>query len=82
VFEQNTLATRSRFLAAVNPYLDSVQQRQGLYAFQVVMDDSNNTAATIDQNQLIGGIYIQPTKTAEFVYLTFNITPTGATFPV
>jgi phage tail sheath protein FI len=81
VFEQNTLATRSSFLAAVNPYLDSVQQRQGLYAFQVVMDDSNNTAATIDQNQLIGGIYIQPTKTAEFIYLTFNITPTGATFP-
>jgi phage tail sheath protein FI len=81
VFEQNTLATRSSFLAAVNPYLDSVQQRQGLYAFQVVMDDSNNTAATIDQNMLIGGIYIQPTKTAEFVYLTFNITPTGATFP-
>ena len=81
VFEQNTLATRSSFLAAVNPYLDSVQQRQGLYAFQVVMDDSNNTAATIDQNMLIGGIYVQPTKTAEFVYLTFNITPTGATFP-
>ena len=81
VFEQNTLATRSSFLAAVNPYLDSVQQRQGLYAFQVVMDDSNNTAATIDQNMLIGGIYVQPTKTAEFVYLTFNITPTGVTFP-
>ena len=81
VFEQNTLATRSSFLAAVNPYLDGVQQRQGLYAFQVVMDDSNNTAATIDQNQLIGGIYVQPTKTAEFIYLTFNITPTGATFP-
>ena len=82
VFEQNTLATRSSFLAAVNPYLDGVQQRQGLYAFQVVMDDTNNTAATIDQNMLVGGIYIQPTKTAEFIYLTFNITPTGATFPV
>jgi hypothetical protein len=82
VFEQNTLATRSSFLAAVNPYLDGVQQRQGLYAFQVVMDDTNNTAATIDQNMLVGGIYVQPTKTAEFVYLTFNITPTGATFPV
>ena len=81
LFEQNTLATRASFLARVNPYLADVQARQGLYAFQVVMDESNNTAVTIDQNQLNGAIYLQPTKTAEFIYLTFNITPTGATFP-
>lgn len=81
VFDQNTIATRNSFLAQVNPYLTSVQQRQGLYAFKVVMDDSNNTADVIDRNQLIGQIYIQPTKTAEFIYLDFNITPTGATFP-
>jgi len=82
VFEQNTIATRNSFLAQVNPYLTSVQQRQGLYAFKVVMDDSNNTADVIDRNQLIGAIYIQPTKTAEFIYLNFNILPTGVTFPV
>jgi phage tail sheath protein FI len=80
VFEQNTPATRNSFLAQVNPYLTSVQQRQGLYAFKVVMDDSNNSPDVIDRNQLIGQIYLQPTKTAEFIYLTFNITPTGATF--
>jgi phage tail sheath protein FI len=81
VFEQNTIATRNAFLGQVNPYLESVQQRQGLYAFRVIMDDSNNTADVIDRNQLIGQIYIQPTKTAEFIYLDFNILPTGATFP-
>lgn len=82
VFEQNTIATRNQFLSQVNPYLESVQQRQGLYAFKVVMDDTNNTPDVIDRNQLIGQIYLQPTKTAEFIYLDFNITPTGATFPV
>jgi len=81
VFEQNTIATRNNFLAAVNPYLESVVQRQGLYAFKVVMDDSNNTPDVIDRNQLIGAIYLQPTRTAEFIYLDFNILPTGATFP-
>jgi phage tail sheath protein FI len=81
VFEQNTIATRQNFLNQVNPYLASVQQRQGLYAFKVVMDDSNNTADVIDRNQLVGAIYLQPTKTAEFIYLNFNILPTGVTFP-
>jgi len=81
VFEQNTAATRNNFLAQVNPYLESVQQRQGLYAFKVIMNDSNNTPSVIDQNQMVGQIYLQPTKTAEFIYLDFNITPTGATFP-
>ena len=80
VFEQNTAATRNRFLRQVNPYLDSIQQRQGLYAYKVVMDDSNNTADVIDRNQLLGQIFIQPTRTAEFIILDFNVTPTGATF--
>jgi len=81
VFEQNTAATRNTFLAQVNPYLESVQQRQGLYAFKVVMNDSNNGPDVIDRNELRGAIYIQPTKTAEFIYLDFNILPTGAEFP-
>jgi hypothetical protein len=80
VFEQNTAATRNRFLRQVNPYLDSIQQRQGLYAYKVVMDDSNNTAEVIDRNQLLGQIFIQPTRTAEFIILDFNVTPTGASF--
>jgi phage tail sheath protein FI len=81
VFEQNTNVTRNRFLAQVNPYLESVVQRQGLYAYKVVMDETNNTADVIDRNQLVGQIYIQPTKTAEFIILNYNIQPTGATFP-
>jgi hypothetical protein len=80
VFEQNSIATRNNFLAQVNPYLESVKQRQGLYAYKVVMDDSNNTPDVIDRNQLVGQIYLQPTKTAEFILLDFNILPTGATF--
>jgi len=80
VFEQNTIATRNGFLATVNPYLESVVQRQGLYAYRIVMDDSNNTPDTIDRNQLIGQVFIQPAKTVEFVVLDFTIEPTGATF--
>jgi hypothetical protein len=81
VFEQNNVITRNNFLSQVNPYLASVQQRQGLTAFRVVMDESNNPPSVVDQNQLIGQIYLQPTRTAEFIILDFNVLPTGATFP-
>ncbi len=81
VFEQNVAATRNKFLSIVNPYLESVQQRAGLYAFYVKMDDSNNTADVVDQNILYGQIYLKPTRTAEFIVLDFNILPTGASFP-
>lgn len=80
VFEQNTAVTRNKFLSQVNPYLDYVQQRQGLYAFRVVMDETNNTPDVIDRNLLVGAIYLQPTRTAEFIQLDFNILPTGVTF--
>ena len=80
VFEQNTMGTRNNFLSQVNPYLESVQQRQGLYAFRVVMDETNNTPDVIDRNEMVGQIYLQPTKTAEFIILDFNVLPTGATF--
>ena len=80
VFEQNTVATRNDFLSQVNPYLASVQQRQGVYSYRVVMDETNNTPTVIDNNQLVGAIYIQPVKTAEFIILDFNVTSTGVTF--
>jgi hypothetical protein len=80
VFEQNTPTTREQFLSLVNPYLSIVQQQEGLTAFQVIMDETNNTPEVIDNNQLIGQIYLQPTRTAEFIILDFNILPTGATF--
>ena len=81
VFEQNTAATRNRFLNICNPYLESVQQRQGLYSFRVVMDESNNTPDVIDRNIMYGQIFLQPSKTAEFIIIDFNILPTGAAFP-
>ena len=81
VFEQNTNQTRDRFLSIVNPYLDQVRAQQGLFAFRAVMDDSNNTPDLIDQNILYGQLFLQPTRTAEFIVLDFNIQPTGASFP-
>ena len=81
VFEQNTAQTRNRFLGIVNPFLASVQSNSGLSAFKVVMDDSNNTPDVVDRNQLVGQIFIQPTRTAEFIVLDFVIQPTGAAFP-
>jgi len=80
VFEQNTSALRNRFLNIVNPYLESVQSNSGLTAFRVVMDDSNNTPDVVDRNQLVGQIFIQPTRTAEFIVLDFVVQPTGAAF--
>jgi phage tail sheath protein FI len=81
VFEQNTTATRNRFLNIVNPYLESVQANSGLNAFRVVMDDTNNTPDVVDRNRLVGQIFIQPTRTAEFIVLDFVVLPTGASFP-
>jgi uncharacterized protein len=80
VFEQNTIATRNEFLTQVNPYLSSVQQREGLTDFRVIMDESNNTPDVIDNNKLVGQVFIQPTRTVEFIQIDFTITPTGATF--
>ena len=81
VFEQNTTVTRNRFLSVVNPYMEQIVSKQGLYAYKVIMDDTNNTADVIDRNQLVGQIYVQPTKTAEFIILDFTLQPTGAAFP-
>ena len=71
VFEQNTVQTRNRFLNIANPYLESIQQRQGLFAFRVQMDESNNTPDEIDRNRLIGAIFLQPLRPDHCV--DFNI---------
>ena len=80
VFEQNTATTRNRFLNIVNPFLEQVQANSGLSAFRVVMDESNNTPDVVDRNQLVGQIFLQPTRTAEFIVLDFVVQPTGAAF--
>ena len=81
VFEQNNSKTRNRFLNIVNPYMEQVQSNSGLNAFKVVMDETNNTPDTIDRNIMYGQIFVQPTRTAEFIVLDFTIQPSGATFP-
>jgi hypothetical protein len=72
VFENNTAATRNRFLGIVNPYFENIQQRQGLFAFKVQMDEANNTPDVIDRNEMKGAIFLQPAKTAEFIIIDFN----------
>ena len=81
VFEQNNSATRQRFLNIANPFLEQVQAQSGLNAFKVIMNDSNNTPDMVDRNILYGQLFLQPTKTAEFIVLDFTIQPTGAAFP-
>ena len=81
VFEQNNSQTRERFMNIANPYLEQVQAQSGLNAFKVVMDETNNTPDVVDRNILYGQIFLQPTKTAEFIVLDFTVQPTGATFP-
>tara|TARA_R110002020_G_scaffold127669_2_gene286339 strand:- start:91 stop:2313 length:2223 start_codon:yes stop_codon:yes gene_type:complete len=81
VFEQNTAATRRRFLDIANPFLEQIQAQSGLSAFRVVMDETNNTPDTIDRNYLVGQLFLQPTRTAEFIVLDFTVQRSGATFP-
>ena len=81
VFKQNTSDLRNQFLNIVNPYLEQVQANSGLNAFRVVMEDSNNTPETIDRNMLVGQVFLQPSRTAEFIVLDFVVQPTGAAFP-
>ena len=81
VFEQNNATTRNRFLNIANPYLEQVQAQSGLNAFRIIMDDTNNTPDIVDRNILYGQIFVQPTRTAEFIVLDFTVQPTGATFP-
>ena len=80
LFENNSQALRNQFLGKANPYLESVKQREGLIAYKVIMDDTNNTNETIDQNILVGKIFVQPAKSIEFIYIDFTITPTGVSF--
>ena len=61
--------------------MEQVQSNSGLSAFRVVMDDKNNTPDVVDRNELRGQIFVQPTRTAEFIVLDFIVQPSGATFP-
>ena len=77
LFEQNDEKVRQDFLDAVNPILDAIRRDRGLYDFRVSV---SSDTADLDRNQLTGKIYIKPTKSLEFIDITFYITPTGASF--
>lgn len=80
LFEQNDQTLRDQFLAKVEPILLNIQNQRGLNAFNVVVDDTLNTPETIDRNTLVGKIQLQPTPSVEFIDLTFQVLPTGASF--
>ena len=60
--------------------MEDVKAKQGLYAYRIVIDDSNNTSDVIDRNELNVNVYISPTRTIEFILLTFSISPLGVSF--
>lgn len=80
VFEQNTPATRAKFVDGVTPQLALIQLQQGIESFQVIMDGRNNTEADIESNRLNGRIVIVPTRTVEFIAIDFVVTNAGVSF--
>jgi phage tail sheath protein FI len=77
LFEQNDEKVRQDFLDSVNPILDAIRRDRGLYDFRVTVSSSPED---LDRNQLVGKVYIKPTKALEFIDIEFLITPTGASF--
>jgi phage tail sheath protein FI len=80
VFEQNTAATRQKFVSQITPLLALVQTQAGVESFKVVVDSTNNTDEDIEANRLNGRIVVVPTRTVEFVAVDFIITNSGVSF--
>lgn len=80
IFEQNTPAVRNKFVADAALQLGLIQAQSGLEAFQVVMNESNNTQDDIDNNRLRGRIVVVPTRVIEFIAMDFIITNSGVEF--
>ena len=80
LFEKNTTFTRRQLVGMIEPFLRMVQGREGIYEFHVECSEINNTPQIIDMNTLVCDIFIQPTKTAEFISLNFIATRTGVDF--
>ena len=80
LFELNDELTRANFKNIVEPYLRDVQAKRGLYGFLVVCDSTNNTPDVIDNNEFRADIFLKPTKSINYVTLTFVATRTGISF--
>jgi len=80
LFELNDQITRANFVNIVEPYLRDVQAKRGLYDFLVICDETNNTPDVIDNNEFRADIFLKPTKSINYVTLTFVATRTGISF--
>ena len=72
--------TRSQFVALVEPFLRDVKGRRGIYDFQVVCDETNNTSGVIDRNEFVGDIFIKPARSINFIQLNFVAVRSGVSF--
>lgn len=80
LFEPNTFTTRTRLVGALTPIFEMARINDGVYAYQIVCDERNNTPDVIDANELRVSLYIQPVRTAEFILADFIATRTGVNF--
>lgn len=80
LFEQNDVTTRSSFSAAVNSYMNEIQARRGVTDYLVVCDETNNTPEVIDRNEFVAEIFIKPTRSINYITITFTATRTGVAF--
>jgi len=80
VFEQNTPAVRNKFVADAVLQLGLIQAQAGIEAYQVVMNETNNTQEDVDLNRLNGRIVVVPTRAIEFIAIDFIVTNAGVQF--
>ena len=80
MFEFNDEITRTNFVNTVEPFLRDVQAKRGIFDFRVICDESNNTAAIIDNNEFVADIFVKPARSINFIGLTFVATRTGVSF--
>ena len=80
LFEFNDEITRTNFVNTIEPFLRDVQAKRGIFDYVVICDETNNTAAIIDNNEFVADIYIKPSRSINFIGLTFIATKTGVDF--
>ena len=80
LFEFNDSFTRANFRAAIEPFLRQVQGRRGIYDFQVICDETNNTAGVVDASQFVASIFVKPARSINFITLTFVASRSGVDF--
>jgi phage tail sheath protein FI len=77
VFEPNDALTRQQIQSVIQTLFVDLVAKRGIYDYLVVCDESNNTPARIDRNELYVDVAIEPVKAAEFIYIPVRILNTG-----